>query len=145
VRFLTAAFFLIVLVLASACGGDAGDSAGGSADNATTGQNYEHLEGRLPDEFPKDFPVYADVTIHRGDTIDDRYAIDMRSTAPVDEVVSFYRQGLSVGGWAVLSEEPKEGHTLFKFEATDGRPFHGEVAIGKLQELTWILVALRFE
>jgi hypothetical protein len=151
VRPFTISLITSALLAVAACGGDGGDAADGPArpeDGAsapTSGQYFEHLEGRLPADFPNDFPVYADVTIHRGDTIDDRYAIDLRSEAGLDDVAAFYREELAVAPWSITAEESAHNSVVFTYENTDGRPYHGQVAIGKLQDRTWILVAMVFK
>ena len=99
----------------------------------------------MPDAFPTDFPVYADVTIHRGDTIGNRFAIDMRADVPMEDVVNFYRQQLAAAPWSITSDKVDPSSVIFDFNATDGRPYTGQVAVAKLQDLTWILIAMTFE
>lgn len=139
------------LAVTPACGGGdevtpTGLTPGGVQPTAGTpnpqpSQFFEHLEGALPAGFPEDFPIYTPAEIARGDTLDTRYAIDLRSTDEMGAVVKYYRDGLSTLPWQITDEEPGEGSIILTYESKDGA-YHGEVAIGKLQERTWILILL---
>lgn len=150
-RIFTISIAAVILLLVVACSDSGGSEPQGTADDggATGGgqstpaasQFAEHLVGSLPAEFPADFPIYAGAEIARGDTIDDRYAIDLRSSDDLETVVDYYRDGLSTAPWRITDEEPGDGSVIFTYESEDGA-FRGEVAVGKLQERTWVLIAM---
>jgi hypothetical protein len=104
-------------------------------------QFSEHLEGALPSEFPAEFPIYEGAEIARGDTISDRYAIDLRSTDDLETVAAYYRDGLARAPWRITDEQPGDGSVIFAYESEDGA-YSGEVAVGRLQDKTWILIAM---
>jgi hypothetical protein len=116
-------------------------STPGGSPNPPTGQFFEHLEDQLPADFPADFPVYDGAEIARGDTLHNRYAIDLRTPDEMDSVAEWYRTGLATSPWEIVEEKPGDGSIIFTFSSTDGI-YDGEVAIGKLQDRTWILIAM---
>jgi hypothetical protein len=149
VRIFTFLALPAALLILAACGDDSDATlpdadAGGLTVTETAAfptQYGEHLEGRLPTEFPETFPIYDGAEIARGDTLGDRYAIDLRTEAEMESVIDYYRSSLATPPWRTIEEEPGDASVIFTYESEDGA-YSGEVAIGKLQERTWILIAM---
>ena len=150
-RFLVTLSLFLLVSLALACGGGdesnsppAATFAGfpsGDTTEPQPSQFFEHLEGALPSDVPPDFPVYTNAEIARGDTLGARFAIDLRTEDGMDEVVEFFRAGLSAPPWRIREESPGEGSMIFTYDSEDGA-YSGEVAVGKLSERTWILISV---
>ena len=146
---LTIISIITLLSLVAACNDeDAGDGDTGiggvgidTTSRVPSGEVFEHLEGQLPSDFPANFPIYQGAEIARGDTVSDRFAIDLRTQDDMDTVAEYYRAQLNSAGWQLMEETAKAGSVLFRFTSEDG-VHEGEVGIGKLQERTWILIAM---
>lgn len=101
-----------LLALVAACGGN--DEAAPAPEGTPV-----PLEGRLPPNFPEDFPLFPGLKIRSSSPLADRYIIEATSDRSLDEVVAFYQEELSKGRWQTLSVEDARGGQgkLFRFTA----------------------------
>lgn len=90
---------------------------------------------KLPDTFPKDFPIY------QGAKIVSSAGLILTFTTPdgLDKVVPFYKNGLSASGWAITSSFDSD--TIQTWEITKGAT-KGSVSITSERDKTTIQVEL---
>jgi hypothetical protein len=147
VRIFTTLFLSLFVAFAfAACEGDSADSPEDSVQQPSGGRgpqpsSFQHLEGQLPADFPKFFPLYSRAEIARGDTLQDSFAVDLRTGDDYQDVVDYYREALSSDSWQVTDETPAKNSVKFTFSSDDG-VYEGELGVGKLSDRTWILIAM---
>lgn len=86
-------------------------------------------QGKLPDEFPKDFPVYPEAQItgswtstgDRGTGI----SVVWEAKGPLDKIVAFYKSELPRNGWKVTSNFDSQESSTLSFEKEDKNGFMG--------------------
>lgn len=151
---LWAALPLVALGLLVACNDDGSPSeespapattadASGAAATATGTPQTGRVVGRLPDDFPAEFPVYKGVVIERGDTHPDRFIVDFRSVDDPGAVADFYERSLATDPWRIAElDDSQEEITIIEFESGGDPAYSGTVAIAPLGGLTRILLVL---
>lgn len=59
--------------------------------------------GRVPDDYPKDVPVYTDAKVTMSQSATEKHTRIMllESSRPPEKIADFYKQGLEGNGWKV--------------------------------------------
>jgi hypothetical protein len=130
---------LLPLILLASCGGGEGGSTAatgtpaGSTPAATSVATPAPGASQLPEDFPKDFPIYERATIiaAKGDV----YAIAMQSADAADAVRGFYEDRLAVAPWEVTNvvEVPEQNTVVVLFARREGGGQAGTVLIQEQQ------------
>ncbi len=75
---------------------------------------------KLPDDFPKDTPVYDGTIMANTSAVEGgkkMFMVSIQTTDAFDKVVSFYKDKLSSGGWKISQEANlAAGYTMFAAE-----------------------------
>jgi hypothetical protein len=67
--------------------------------------NVSYGKDSIPDNFPKDVPVYSPATVKMTQIIDDsKSVISLGTQDDVSKVATFYKKELSAKGWSVKNE-----------------------------------------
>ena len=73
-----------------------------------TGKNGEKVAitmdgGKVPDDYPKDVPLYAGAKVIMSNTASEKHAkhLVMESTDPADKIADYYKKGLESNGWKI--------------------------------------------
>ena len=109
-----------------------------------TGQTVTIGEGKLPDEFPKDFPVYAGAKVVSSvsgfqQEESNGMLVTFTTADGLDKVVPFYKSGLSANGWEITSSFDSD--TIQTWAIAKGA-MEGSVSITSQEGLTTIQVVL---
>jgi len=59
------------------------------------------LQGKLPEGFPSDFPLYPDAKTKSSIMVRDKALVVLSSAAPMADVLALYREQLPSQGWTV--------------------------------------------
>ncbi|MCE9612761.1 MAG: hypothetical protein K8T26_00705 [Lentisphaerae bacterium] len=69
----------------------------------------------LPDDFPKDIPVYSGATLSQVISTGESIHLMLASTTPQADVTRFYRDTLMAAGWGKEMEMQNAGNDMFSF------------------------------
>jgi len=86
------------------------------------GEKFEMKTGEgveLPDDFPKDVPVYPSATILTSMTSAEGIMVSTQSTADPTQVVSFYKEKMEGEGWTVEAEMNMGPQRIISFTKDD--------------------------
>ncbi|MGQ9571577.1 MAG: hypothetical protein ACUVV3_00080 [Dehalococcoidia bacterium] len=115
-RLLIALFLCAALALGVACGGGE----------------------ELPEGFPRDFPAYANATVHAATVAPEgnRFLIEWRSTDSAAQVRDFYERELGKDPWQVQNvlEISEQETVVIEFARVDSGAEGGTVAIHPVRE-----------
>jgi hypothetical protein len=85
--------------------------------------------GKLPDAFPKDFPVYLNAQVISSWTAkgeqNDGISVIWETTDSAEKVSAFYKEKLAAGGWTINSSFEEKLSTTFSFEKDKNAGFVG--------------------
>lgn len=109
-----------------------------------TGQTVNIGGEKLPDTFPKDFPIYqgAKVVSSASNIQQEKtngLLVIFTTTDGLDKVVPFYKNGLNTNGWTITSSFDSD--TVQTWAVTKGS-LEGSVSITSQKDQTTIQVAL---
>lgn len=103
--------------------------------NAKIVQPINVKEEKLPDTFPKDFPIYPEAKVISSTGL----LVTFTTPDGLDKVVPFYKNGLSASGWLVTSSFDSD--TVQTWEITKGAT-KGSVSITAQKDQVIIEVEL---
>ncbi len=93
------------------------------------GQFSYSAEGELPDEFPKDFPIYTGAKLTSSWTTDGEsgkgVSVVWETTDSADKVQAFYKDKLPKSGWKIDNEFAQESMQTISFEKDNISGFIG--------------------
>jgi hypothetical protein len=72
----------------------------------------------VPENFPKDVPVYAGATVMASVSVPDGHNLTLESKDGVEKVVAFYKSKMTAGGWqeAMAMNQPDSSMLVYKKE-----------------------------
>lgn len=126
--------FAALLLVAAACDGDEGNQTTPSPEATSEtpteetpgeGTPTEQLSpvasfpsGRLPDDFPEDFPLYPDAVVSQSLRPGNQIFVTFESDDPRDEVAAFFRAELEKPPWKVRVQQdnPTQNSVIISFE-----------------------------
>lgn len=107
-----------------------------------TGQTLNIGNNKIPDNFPKDFPVYPGSSVTSSLTGDgqkqDGFWLTLTTKDVISTVVSFYKQNLELNGWKIVEATGENGTNW----AVSKDKLSGYINISQTQELTSIVIVL---
>lgn len=135
---------LVVGLIMSFLAKRAGTALLQGAIESKTGQTVTVGTEKLPDTFPKDFPVYpgAKVISSVSGIQQDKtngIIVTFTTTDGLDKVVPFYKSGLSINGWTITSSFDSDSVQTWVIAKGSTQ---GNVSISSQKDLTTIQVAL---
>ncbi len=88
--------------------------------------------GKLPEGFPKDFPIYPGATLvssfsAKGEN-GDGLSVVWETGDPFAKVAEFYKKGLEDGSWTIVSSYEKQGSLTSTFKKGETEGFVGIAA-----------------
>jgi len=113
-------------------------------DSSQRQEKGEHTEGgeepppitqALPENFPRDVPVYPSAEPVASMVNEGELNIGFRTTDPLTQVVKFYQDSLSANGWRIEMTEIPGGETVLRGQKRDRRC---EVSIAESESVTLI-------
>jgi hypothetical protein len=74
----------------------------------------------VPANWPKEVPIFKDAALAQVQNLaNDAHNVVFTTSAPVNEVSSFYRDKMKTAGWKVSEEFERPNHAFMKFEKGD--------------------------
>ena len=72
-------------------------------------------EGKVPDDYPKDLPVYTGAKVVLTQSVSDKNArsLMLESSDPTDKISEFYKKGLESNGWKIENTMTSGDMTMF--------------------------------
>lgn len=109
---------LLVVTLVAACGGD-------SKTVKIPGGGEVSVSGKLPDNFPKDFPIYKGAKVQGSYTGKNEgvsgTVVTWETGDSIDKVKDFYSNAFQSGAWPVTSNGDLNGNAYWGGESSDGK------------------------
>jgi len=134
---------MLLVAIATACGG------GGSSKtvNIPGGGKISVNSGKLPSDFPKDFPTYSGAellgSVSGGDQSSKGTAVTWQTGDSVDKVTAYYTDQLGgKSNWKQVATTNTNGSVSFIVQKKDDSSQGGLVAISKQDNKTQILVTV---
>lgn len=86
------------------------------------------LETAIPEDFPKDVPVFPDLKLEKVmKTLGDGYFVRGATDKPLNEIITYFEQSCNANGWSEIMSVPKMMNTSMFEYAKDKRTLMLEI------------------